>query len=69
MEKFENENNDQLIRGRRSIIRCLMGPGMHYSPSMPLVVGSLVKGDSRWRSLVEGESRWRSLRIRIMTGS
>ncbi len=68
MEKFENENNDQLIKGRRSTIRCLMGPRMHFH-SMQLLVSSLVEGESRWRSLVEGESRWRSLRIRIMTGS
>ncbi len=58
MEKFENENNDRLIRERRSTIRCLMRPRM-YSPSMPLLVGSLVKG----------KSRWRNLRMRIMTGS
>ncbi len=59
MEKFENENNDRLIRGCRSTIRYLIGPRMH-SPSMPLLVGSLVEGESRWRSLVEGESKWKS---------
>ncbi len=46
VEKFENKNNDRLIRGHRSTIRCLMGPRMH-SPSMPLLVGSLVEGESR----------------------
>ncbi len=59
VEKFENKNNDRLIRGRRSTIRCLMGPRTH-SPSMSLLVGSLVEGESRWRNLVEGESKWRS---------
>ncbi len=67
MEKFENKNNDRLIRGRRSTIRYLMRPRMH-SPSMSLLFGSLVEGESKWRILVEGESRWRSLRIRIMIG-
>ncbi len=49
MEKFENENNDRLIKGRQSTIRCLIGPRMH-SPSMSLLVGTLVEGESRWRS-------------------
>ncbi len=48
VEKFENKNNDRLIRGRRSTIRCLMGPRMH-SPSMPPLIGSLMQGKSRWR--------------------
>ncbi len=71
VEKFENKNNDRLIRGRQSTILYLMGHKMH-SPNMPLIVGSLVEGKSRWRSLVDGETRWRSLimgnwKIRIMS--
>ncbi len=46
LEKFENKNNDRLIRGRRATIHCLMGPRMH-SPSMPLLVSSLVERESR----------------------
>ncbi len=49
VEKFENKNNDRLIRGRRATIHCLMGPRMHF-PSMSLLVSSLVEGESRWRS-------------------
>ncbi len=54
-KKLENENNGQLIKRRRS------GDYTHglIGPSMPLLVGSLV----------EGKSKWRSLRIRIMTDS
>ncbi len=41
--KLENENNGRLIKGRRSgdYTRCLIGP------SMLLLVGSLVEGESR----------------------
>ncbi len=44
--KLENENNDRLIKMSRlgDYIRFLIGPGM------PLLVGSLVEGESRWRS-------------------
>ncbi len=58
--KLENENNGQLIKRRRSsdYTRCLIGP------SMSLLVGSLVEGESRWRSGIMG--KWK---IRIMAGS
>ncbi len=41
--KLENENNGRLIKRRRSgdYTHCLIGP------SMPLLVGSLVEGESR----------------------
>ncbi len=45
--KLEKENNGRLIKRRRSgdYTRCLIGP------SMPLLVGSLVEEESKWRSL------------------
>ncbi len=51
--KLENENNGRLIKRRQSgdYIYCLIGP------NMPLLVGSLVEGESRWRSLVKKKSR------------
>ncbi len=44
--KLENENNGRLIKRRRSgdYTRCLIGL------SMLLLVGSLVEGESKWRS-------------------
>ncbi len=51
--KLENENNGQLIK------MCQSGDYTYcrIRPSILLLVGSLVKG----------KSRWRSLRMRIMT--